>query len=173
MINSQWMFKLPIHQWIASINLNYWLIFSKTRRNHLKRSHFLIAKHSRRPPFWRTTRICYVRQPLTDLTHVAFTFYYLVLQLSFLSKRDVVFYRLETKGCVKGIERSIGIVVEVGRVLRVAREEVGLVPALLDVNMIDRLPLLPPNQSHLKRRKVFLIITTRNWKGKRCAIIMV
>lgn len=75
MINSQWMFKLPIHQWIASINLNYWLIFSKTRRNHLKRSHFLIAKHSRRPPFWRTTRICYVRQPLTDLTHVAFTFY--------------------------------------------------------------------------------------------------
>lgn len=87
---------------------------------------------------------------------------HLVLQLSFLSKRDVVFYRLETKGCVKGIERSIGIVAEVGRVLRVAREEVGLVPALLDVNMIDHLPLLPPNQSHLKRRKVFLIITTRN-----------
>lgn len=63
---------------------------------------------------------------------------------------------------MKGIERSIGIVVEVGRVLRVEREEVGHVPALLDVNMIDHLPLLPPNQSHLKRRKVFLIITTRN-----------
>lgn len=94
MINSQWMFKLPIHQWIASINLKYWLIFSKTRRNHLKRSHFLIAKHSRRPPFWRTTRICYVRQPLTDLTHVAFTFY-----ISFYSfhKRDVVFLAFRNK----------------------------------------------------------------------------
>ena len=97
---------------------------------------------------------------------------HLVLQLSFLSKWDVVFYHLKIKGCVKGIERSIGIVVEVGRVLRVEREEVGHVPALLDVNMIDHLPLLPPNQSHLKRRKVFLIITTRNWKGKRCAIIV-
>lgn len=63
---------------------------------------------------------------------------------------------------MKGIERNIGIVAEVGRVLRVEREEVGHVPALLDVNMIDRLPLLPLNQSHLKRRKVFLIITTRN-----------
>lgn len=63
---------------------------------------------------------------------------------------------------MKEIERSIGIVAEVGRVLRVEREEVGHVPALLDVNMIDHLPLLPLNQSHLKRRKVFLIITTRN-----------
>lgn len=63
---------------------------------------------------------------------------------------------------MKGIEGSIGIVAEVGRVLLVEREEAGHVPALLDVNMIDRLPLLPLNQSHLKRRKVFLIITTRH-----------
>ena len=70
MINSQWMFKLSIHQWIASINLNNWLIFQKRHINHLKRLHFLISKHLRRPPFWKTTRMCFVRQPLTDLTHV-------------------------------------------------------------------------------------------------------
>lgn len=114
--------------------------------------------------------MCYLRQPLTDFTHVevAFTFYISFYSSQsylqrgrFLSKRDVVFYHLRVKGCVKGTERSIGTVAEVGRVLLVEREEVGHVPALLDINMIDHLPLLPLNQSHLKI-KVFLIITTRN-----------